>query len=288
LLQPPAVPHVPDSREDPLHHGERVAQLALHQPDARSAARLRSALGSAHDLTVCESWHELERALASSGVEGCLLDADHPTPSDAADRIRILRSRHRYLALVGFTDRGNALAYYRLGATGLDGFVSMEDGAITTRAAIDDALAHARGRKVRAWLDGVLPDPGPALLGWAVAHAGPETDVDRLAEAVRQSPRTLRHTLRVEDLGTPSSILLWGRLLLTAWRLSRDGRGIEETAFTLGYSAANSLRRALRTHAGLTVRRVSKRDGVECLLDALAARIGEAARTLPNDLEVSR
>src|SRR5690606_4359118 len=268
--------------------GERVARLALYQPDARSAARLRSAVGGAHDLTICESWNDLERALAARGVEGCLLDADHPSSSAAADRIRVLRSRHRCLALVGFTDRGTALAFYRLGATGLEAFVSVDDGAITTRAIVDEALAAARGRKVRTWLDGVLPDPGPELIGWSVANAGPATDVGQLADAVRQSPRTLRHKLRVEDLGTPSTILLWGRLLLAGWRLAHDGRGIEETAFALGYSAANSLRRALRSHAGLTVLRVSQPDGVERLVEALATRLGAASRRLPIDLEVSR
>lgn len=256
-----------------------MARLALHQPDARSAARLGSALGTAHVVEVCSSWEGLERVLALPDIEGCLLDADHPTPDEAAQAIHDIRVRHPHLALIGFTDRTSGLGYYQLGAAGLEGFVAADDGPQTTRTAVDSALATARGRKVRCWLSDVLPDPGPELLGWAVAHAGPHTTVDRLAEAAGQSPRTLRETLRVRDLGTPATLLLWGRLVLASWRLCRDRRRVEETAYALGYAAASSLGRAFRAQTGLTLRKVSERDGLERVLASLVARFGR--RTAP-------
>lgn len=251
-----------------------MARLVLHQPDARSAARLSSALAGAHDVAAEPSWQELQGALADPEVEGCLLDADHPTPREAAANVRFLQDLHRDLALVGFTDRDSATHYFRLGALGLDAVVSTDDGPMTTRMAVEGALALARGRRVRRALTGVLPDPAPELLGWSLANAGTGLTVEALADHAGTSPRSLRHELDTRGLGTPSDLLLWGRLLLAGWKLSRDGRRVEETAFVLGYAGASSLGRALRRKVGITLREAAAPDGLERVAAAVLERLG--------------
>ncbi|MDZ7781092.1 MAG: helix-turn-helix domain-containing protein [Gemmatimonadota bacterium] len=229
-----------------------MTRLALYQPDARSGARLSSALGNEHRLAVCESWAELERTLASGTVEGCVLDADHPAPRESLDRIKSLRRAHPELALIGFTDRDGPLDYYALGASGLDGFVSGGDGAMTTRNAVEAALAVHRGRATERALEPHLPAPAPEVVGWGVIHAGSAATTEDLAAALGTSLRALRERLRERNLPPPATLLVWGRLVAAAARLHRDGGTVEDAAFALGYAAAPSLARAIRNRTGAT------------------------------------
>lgn len=257
----------------PMAHEVRLARLALFQPDARSGARLAAALGSVHDLVQCGSWEELVDALASDDVEGCLLDADHPSLDEAIPRIERLRERHPDVTLIGFTEREEPLEYYRLGTSGLEGFVSGTDGPLTTRGAVDQALALRRGDIVTRSLEGHVVEPAPDALGWAVAHASSEMTVDELADALGHSLSALREALRARALPTPVAFLLWGRLWAAAARLHRDGRGVEETAFALGYASGTSLARATRRHVGTTPRELAER-GPEHVLAAFVAHVG--------------
>ncbi|MEX2465262.1 MAG: helix-turn-helix domain-containing protein [Gemmatimonadota bacterium] len=249
-----------------------MARLALFQPDARSGARLSSALGGVHDLVACESWDGLLDVLSSGDVEGCLLDADHPSVEEAIPRIERLRDAYPDIALIGFTERDTPLEYYRLGTAGLEGFVAGTAGAMTTRGAVDEALALRRGRIVARALEGYLDPPAPAAVGWAVSHGTSDVTVEELAGAVDLSIDTLRDTLRSRDLPPPAALILWGRLVAAAARLQYDRRGVEETAFALGYASAPSLARASRTHTRSTPRELAKR-GPERVLEELVAQV---------------
>lgn len=250
-----------------------MARLVLFQPDARSAARLTGALGDAHELVSAETWEDVAGLLSAATYEGCLLDADHPTAGEAVDRIAALRARHPTLALVGYTDRDAPLEYYRLGASGLDGVVTGADGPIRTQAVVGEALALGRGRRVAWVLEPHVPEPLPRLVGWAVAHAGPDATVERLARDTGHSPRALRDMLRARALPSPASLLLWGRLVSAGMSLHLDGRSIEETAFALGYAAANSLARAIRTQTGLTPGELVAGRGADRVLEAFVADV---------------
>ncbi len=235
-----------------------MALLAIHQPDARSGARLSAALSDAHRLVAFETWAALTEGLSEGALEGALLDADHPNPRDALDRIRILRGRFPDMALVGFTERTVAGDYFDLGQSGLEAFVAEVDGPLATRNAVDEALAVRRGRVVRRWLRPYLPPPGPAAVGWALSRSASSPSVDELARALGFSLYALRGILHERALPAPSVLMLWGRLLAAAGRLHGDGRKVEETAFALGSASAPSLARAFRTHTGLTPREVAE------------------------------
>lgn len=234
-----------------------MARLALHQPDARSGARLTAALGGMHRVLACADWVELLDALAGGAIEGCLVDADHPSPGEGLRRVADLRAHRPDLALIGFTDRTGPVDYLRLGAAGLEAFITPSDGTIATRNAVDDALAMRRGRVVTDLLDGLLPRPGPDALGWAVARAAAAPTVDEMAGGLGLSLHALRRDLAAEDLPTPGTFLLWGRLVTVAFRLAWDQRPVEQTAFTLGYASPPSLARATRLHLGVPPSRLA-------------------------------
>jgi AraC-like DNA-binding protein len=246
--------------------------MAMFQPDARSGARLAAALNGVHQVTSCASWPDFREALSGGGFEGALLDADHPTRSEALGRIHDLRRDFPDLALIGFTDRAAPEDFYLLGSSGLEGFVAASDGVIATRSATDEAIAARRGRVVARALTPHLPAPGPEAVGWALAHAATHPSVEDLARGLGSSLYALRKRLREARLPGPASLLVWGRLLAATARLNADGRRVEETAFALGYASAPAIARALRSHTGATPRELAER-GITHLLERLVSDV---------------
>jgi D-alanyl-D-alanine carboxypeptidase/D-alanyl-D-alanine-endopeptidase (penicillin-binding protein 4) len=254
-----------------------VASLAILQADARAVARLVAALGTHHDLALCSSWDALGRVLDRSSFDGCLVDVDTPTRVEARANIQQLRERHPSTAIIACVEAGYPLAYYDLGGLGVAGILPADRKPPAIRALVDQALATARADGIARALEKRFGAPGPEAVAWAVEHAGPDTSVEKLAAALGHTPRSLHKALDEVGLPPPTRVLLWGRLLLAGARLGRDGRTVEDVAFSLGYATATSLARAMKSQTGLTPKEVSEAGGMDRVRDALF-RAGAAKR----------
>lgn len=211
----------------------------------------------------------MEEAIRQGDVEGCLIDADHPDATTASKRISALRRSFPDLAIITCIDTERAEEYFDLGGLGVDGLVVSDERPTRVRADIDAALSRARAHRIARVLARRIDAPGPEAVAWAMEHAGPETSVSRLAAALGHSPRTLRGALHEAGLPGPARVLLWGRLLVAGARLGDDDRRVEDVAFSLGYATATSLGRAMKVHTGLTPAAVSRRGGMEVVLETL-------------------
>jgi D-alanyl-D-alanine carboxypeptidase/D-alanyl-D-alanine-endopeptidase (penicillin-binding protein 4) len=249
-----------------------LAALAILQADARVAARLSGALSADHRVVVrssCEAFHQL---LDEEHLDGCLVDVDVFDRQTARREIAFLRERHPGLAIVACADAGHGQGYFDLGEMGVDGVLPMGSlHNVKVRAVVDGALASARASRITQGLEGSYAAPGPDAIGWAVENAGADTSVEKLAAALGYTTRGLRQALEEAGLPGPTRVLLWGRLLLAGARLSRDGRTVEEVAFSLGYSTATSLARAMKSQTGLTPSEVSEHGGMDRVREALFA-----------------
>jgi D-alanyl-D-alanine carboxypeptidase/D-alanyl-D-alanine-endopeptidase (penicillin-binding protein 4) len=246
-----------------------LASLAILQADARVVARLAAALSPHHELVLCPCWDTLARVLDRSALDGCLVDVDFPSRDAARPCIQDLRSRHPSVAIIACVDGGYPLAYYDLGGLGVAGILPADSKAPAIRGLVDQALATARADGIARALESRFGAPGPAAVAWAIEHAGPDTSVEKLASALGHTPRSLHKALDEVGLPAPTRVLLWGRLLLAGARLGRDGRTVEEVAFSLGYATATSLARAMKSQTGLTPREVSEAGGMERVSEAL-------------------
>lgn len=255
-----------------------MAVLAILQADPRAAARLQSALGRDHQVVVRGTWESFNRLLAREAFDGCLVDADQPDPESARHAIEALREKNPGLAIIACVEPSRGLAYYDLGEIGVSGILTFPQAATKIRATVDGALATARADRIARSLEDRYAAPGPDAIGWAVEHAGPHTSVEKLAAALGHTPRSLRAALEEAGLPAPTRVLVWGRLLLAGARLGRDGRTVEEVAFSLGYSAATSLARAMKQQTGLTPGEVSERGGMERVRDVLFPEDAKAKR----------
>ncbi|MEQ1855042.1 MAG: D-alanyl-D-alanine carboxypeptidase/D-alanyl-D-alanine-endopeptidase [Longimicrobiales bacterium] len=246
-----------------------MAALVILQADARAVARLYEALSGDHEVVVCSSWESMRRLLGRRSFDGCLVDADQPNRHLASREIERFRSQYPSLAIIACVEESYALAYYDLGGLGVDGILAASAEPPAMRAIVDKALATARADGIARGLEGRFASPGPVAIGWAVEHAGDDTNVEKLAAALGHTPRSLRQALEEAGLPAPTRVLLWGRLLLAGARLSSDGRTVEDVAFSLGYATATSLARAMKRQTGLTPREVSAHGGMERVRDAL-------------------
>lgn len=229
------------------------------------AARLSEALSGDHQITVFTTWESLWQALEDDEFDGCLVDAEHPSRDEAMREIGDLRKRRPGLAIIACcVDGPEGQDYFDLGEIGVDGILpALSPRKVKARSIVDDALATARADRISRALRGRYPSPAPDAIGWAVENAGNDTSVEKLAAALGHTPRSLRQALEDAGFPAPTKVLLWGRLLLAGARLSRDGRTVEDVAFSLGYATATSLARAMKRHTGLTPREVSELGGME-------------------------
>jgi D-alanyl-D-alanine carboxypeptidase/D-alanyl-D-alanine-endopeptidase (penicillin-binding protein 4) len=265
-----------------------LAVLAILQPDARIEARLSEALAGTHDVTLITEWADLVGELETGRFAACVVDADHPDRRSASRRISDLRQRFSDITIVVCVESDHPEGYFDLGALGADGVLLGCDGFGDIRANVEHALTATRARRVEDLLRSRIPAPGPAVIAWAVRHAGPETSVERLSVALGLTPSALRDALQEVGLPSPVRLLLWGRLLQAGDRLARDGRHVEDVAFSLGYSTSTAFARAMKVHAGLTPAEVSSSSGARTVLDALIERSDAARAALPDDTRLRR
>lgn len=236
---------------------------------------MTEALATQHEIVHPDSWSALDRFLETVTADGCIVDADHPSRDQATHHIRRLRRQEPGLAIVAFADlqAGDAAAF-RLGADGADGVLPShaDNRPSDIRTVVERALDCARATQVARALRGRLDPEAVQALAWTVEHARERPDVGRLSRVLATSPRGLRERLRSWDLPQPNRLLLWGRLLHTGARLSRDRCTVEDAAYALGYSTGSALTRAMRRETGMTPGEIVERGGTTAVLDALFPR----------------
>jgi serine-type D-Ala-D-Ala carboxypeptidase/endopeptidase (penicillin-binding protein 4) len=255
-----------------------LAILAILQPDARVAARLGTALDGTHETIVCPSWHALRESLGEGGIDGCIVDAGHPSRDSARNELSDLRAEHPTLAIVAYVDTSADQDYYDLGGIGVDGLIvsGQRDGA--SRVAVSRALVASSAAGVAADLLGTFGSEGVRAVAWTIEHAPDNPDVDTFASGLGLTTGGLTRLLRSEKLPPPSRLLLWGRLMLAGALLGRDGQTVEEAAFSLGYSTAAALARAMKKHTGLTPGEVGSTGGMSSVQNALFRNTAKGRR----------
>lgn len=158
----------------------------------------------------------------------------------------------------------NDFELYRFGGLGVNSVVLARrpPWASGIRNAIERALASSRGDRVGNALKGRVEPEASAAVAWAVEHAERTPGVEEFAAAQGRSTRELAQILRTNGLPSPGRLLVWGRLLRAGAYLGRDGRTVEDTALSLGYSTASALARAMKKETGNTPSDVARRGGL--------------------------
>ncbi len=250
--------------------GPTLDDIYILPSDHRAAAALRQALDPPHRVRTLDRFSELQRSLKIASPQACILDVFDPRPGVSLDHIRRLRLDHPTVALVVAADfSGREMELYHLGRLGIDGVIRLEKSLSPRdiRTVVNLAITAALANRVVLDVGADLPPLVRDAYRWAVEHADSRPQVSELAAALSVSHRNLVREVRASGLGSPRTLLLWGRLIRAAHLLERPGETVESVAFHLGYSAGGALGKALKRQMGCSPSELLERGGLAWALE---------------------
>ncbi|MDR0788010.1 MAG: helix-turn-helix domain-containing protein [Gemmatimonadota bacterium] len=149
-----------------------------------------------------------------------------------------------------------------------------------TPLALGRRLTAARGRPLRALVEGALPEytsaSGRAILNAAFTIVADGDQGSDLARVLGITERTLSRWCRKAALPPPKRLLAWMRVLLAAEFLDDPGRPVAAVAQACGYSADSSLRLALRRFAGANPTELRDMGAFDTAASAFVEALSEA------------
>jgi AraC-like DNA-binding protein len=252
-------------------HGSSSEQILVLPSGPRASANLTHALSPPFRIQTAADLDELWARLEEDLPEACILDLLGLPLSSTFDSLETLRYRFPFLALIIATDfSGREMDLYRLGRLNVDGVLRMESGPSdrTIRGAVEGATATSLRRRVLEELRDDLPAAGRTALGWAIEHAESAPQVSALAAVFATGEATLARRFRRLGLGSPRSLLVWGRLIRGSQLLARRSETVESVAFRLGYSTGGALGKAMRRHVGCSPTDLVRQGGLTRALKA--------------------
>lgn len=257
--------------------------VVLHE-DERLRACLRAVVSSQKlELRFLDSWDSLSESVHLAPASS-LFVVDPYFGTDGAsgpnEELASLLGRFPSLTVTAATnvrpDGSDDLL--RLAEWGVVQVIDLTEEATPT--ALGRRLAAARGRPLRALVDGSLPPfisaAGQSILGAAsavVADGGQGRD---LARVLSITPRSLSRWCRKAALPPPKRLLAWMRVLLAAEFLDDPGRPVAAVARACGYSSDSSLRLALRRFTGFNPTDLRDHGAFDITAAAFAQALSEA------------
>ncbi len=231
--------------------------VVLHE-DERLKERLRAvATNQRLELRTTSSWDELADEVHAAPASALFVVDPYygiDEPEGLSIELSSLMNRFPSLTVTAAFDvRSDRVDdVLRLGQWGVVQVLDLGEEA--TPVALGRRLLAARGRPLRALVEGSLPvytsASARAILSAAstvVADGGQGKD---LAQVLDITPRTLSRWCRKAGLPPPKRLLAWMRILLAAEFLDDPGRPVAAVAQACGYAADSSLRLALRRFTG--------------------------------------
>lgn len=257
--------------------------IVLHDDDKLRSGLRAVAKGRKLELRFLDSWESLGNGVHLTPASALfVVDPYHDADGSAGPSVELASLLERFPSLT-MTAAAEFRAHQaddiiRLGEWGVVQVIDLTEE--TTPVALGRRLAAARGRPLRALVEGSLPActsaGGRAILGAAsavVADGGQGRD---LAEVLGITPRTLSRWCRQSGLPPPKRLLAWMRVLLAAEFLDDPGRPVAAVARACGYAADSSLRLALRRFTGFNPTDLRDRGAFDTAAAAFVEALAEA------------
>jgi AraC-like DNA-binding protein len=228
-------------------HGDRELHSALRTVANNQKLELRD----------FDTWEELSYAVALTPASALfVIDPWFGTDGTGSPAPELARMLERFpsLTVIAATEIGpdRVGSILELSSWGVVQVIDLLEES--TPAALGRRISAARGRPLRALVEGALPDYTTAaarsILNTASTIVADGDQGIDLAVALGVTPRTLSRWCRKAGLPPPKRLLAWMRILLAAEFLDDPDRPVSVIAEACGYSADSSLRLALRRFAG--------------------------------------
>ena len=216
---------------------------------------IRAELAGYADVRPCERADELLQTVAQEFPAAVLVAVRDPEGGSTASVVRRVRRSFPAVPVVAHCalmhqDVAGLAAVFEAGAC----TVALH-GSGTAQATLNQILIQTDRERLAAAVLRELKPVTSAALTWLVrycfAHCREELTVDRIAQACGIPRRTLSYQLRRDGLPSAERLIIWSRLLMTAYLLESATRSVEQIAYELGFSSGAVLRTNLKNYTGL-------------------------------------
>ncbi|MGQ0648325.1 MAG: helix-turn-helix domain-containing protein [Gemmatimonadaceae bacterium] len=144
----------------------------------------------------------------------------------------------------------------------------VDDVKVTLRASLTSAADHCSARAIAAEVESLVPPNVAAMIRYCLENGRRALTVEDVAAALNVHRKTLVDRLNSAGLPTPSAIIAWCRLLVSARLLEDPGRSVEQVALLLDFPSGTSMRNMVKRYTGLRTGEVRENGGLRCVLHA--------------------
>ncbi len=224
----------------------------------QAAARAQVRRGRRAAVTEVETWDEVRAGMMAGRVDAVVFDPAHPTlPSGPVLTGQVSAHGRVTFVLYGGPVRPAQLMV-DLGRAGVGWAIT--PGLDDDPKRLGRLLRHVfRQATEERLLKEAAPEMTVRQLGLVrmfLRHTHECRSIERLAERVGMSPRTLERRARELGLPSPAQLLGIGHLYTGATLIAYDGASVESAARASGFSSPAAFRRALRRTTGLSTKDV--------------------------------
>lgn len=249
--------------------------------DPSSRARLQEATRTQAHLHVCERQSELMALVENGLADVVVVDLRDPVGESTLPAVRRIREDFPsvpvvlYCAISPSVSR-DMLEFARAGVNDLV-LRDVDDVKVTLRASLTSAADHCSARAVAAELEGLVPANVAAMIRYCLENGRRALTVEDVAAALNVHRKTLVGRLNAAGLPTPSAIIAWCRLLVSARLLEDPGRSVEQVALMLDFPSGTSMRNMVKRYTGLRAGELRENGGLRCVLHAFKRELTQTA-----------
>lgn len=245
--------------------------------DPPSRARLQEAIRLQANIRFCERQTELLTLVENDLAGLVVLDMRDREGNSTIDTVRRIRAAFPsvpvvlYCAISPETSR-EVLEFAR---AGVDDLVlrGLDDLRITLRSALASAADHCSARSIIKELEAFVPNSVLPILSFCLDNGRRALTVEEVAAAMNVHRKTLVDRLSSARMPTPSAIIAWCRLMVSARLLEDPGRSIEQVALLLDFPSGTSMRNMVKRYTGLRPGEVRENGGMRCVLHAFKREV---------------
>jgi len=241
--------------------------------DPASRARLQEALRSQATVRFCERQSELVTLVENNLAGVVVVDTRDREGQSTLPTVRLIREDYPsvpvvlYCAISPDTSR-DIVVFARAGVNDLV-FRDVDDLRHTLRTAISNAADHCSARAILADIETLVPANVLPMLRYCLENGRRALTVEDVADALNVHRKTLVDRVSAANLPTPSALIAWCRLLVSARLLEDQGRSVEQVALLLDFPSGTSMRNMMKRYTGLRPGEIRENGGVSCVLHAL-------------------
>jgi AraC-like DNA-binding protein len=240
--------------------------------DPISRARLSEAAKSHALVRFCERQAELPALVENGLVRVVVLDVRDRSGESTLGTVRQLKERYPSVPVILYGTLSPAfsrdmLSFARAGVNDLV-LRDVDDLKHTLASALSSAAESVSLSELVGEIEPLLPSNIVPMVRYCLENGRRPLYVEDVAAALNVHRKTLVERLGSAGLPTPSSMIAWCRLLVSARILEDPGRSVEQVALMLNFPSSTSLRNMVKRYTGLRTNEVRQNGGARCVLHA--------------------